>query len=133
MPLLQWDSSISVGIAEFDEHHRKMLDYIHQLNEAFRQHQSQPTLKLLFKELEDYTYYHFSAEEHYMTKYKYPNFIEHKKQHQIFIEKIAEYREAVVSEKLALVVLRFLNEWYIKHIKSVDKRYKDFFIEKGLR
>jgi len=133
MPLLQWDESYSVGIKEFDEHHKELLIHIHNLNDSIKQRQSQKLILGLIQKLEDYANFHFSAEEYYMTKYNYPEFKEHKKQHQLFFHKISDYKHAVATEQLSLLVLNFLNNWYLNHIHNIDKRYQYFFNKKGIK
>ena len=133
MTLLQWDESYSVGIKEFDEHHKELLVHIHNLNNAIRQRQSQKLITGLLNKLEDYANFHFSAEEYYMTKYNYPQFDEQKKQHNLFFSKIDEYKHAVATEQLSLIVLGFLNNWYLGHISNVDKQYQKFFNRLGIK
>ena len=60
----------------------------------------------MIEELKDYTVYHFNTEEELFIKYKYPEYDEHKKEHDDFIE----YIESVNLENIDDNQKMFLKE-----------------------
>ena len=89
----------------------------------------------VIKALKDYTIKHFSEEEKLMKLHKYPDFENHKKEHQLFIDKVHEYEERYNSGKLLLTieVINFIKNWIINHIKETDQKYSSLLIKNGVK
>jgi hemerythrin-like metal-binding protein len=70
-----------------------------------------------------------------MQQYAYPYYKNHKREHDLFIAKVAEVEEKLKSGQLilSLEMTMFLKDWLKKHIQGTDMKYSDFFVEKGLR
>ncbi|RDE22957.1 hemerythrin [Motiliproteus coralliicola] len=116
---IRWDDSLSVGIAEIDNDHKRLFELldafytaaVYQKGEAFEQ--------AALKELVDYTNEHFAREEKEMDAHEYPDSVEHKRQHQEMRDKVAEVAVNYGSssaEELAI----YLRDWLNNHIKKTD-------------
>lgn len=66
--------------------------------------------------------------------FKYPDFHNHKKEHDAFIFKVAKVQEDFQSGKLtfSVEISKFLKDWFSNHIMGTDKQYSSLFNEKGL-
>ena len=86
-------------------------------------------------ELANYTVEHFTFEEGMMKTNDYPNFNEHKVQHDAFIDKIKSIKSEEVDmrqRKVAMDLIVFVANWIEKHILVTDMQYKEFLNEKGV-
>ncbi|KJU82799.1 hemerythrin-like, metal-binding domain protein, partial [Candidatus Magnetobacterium bavaricum] len=63
MPFIVWNDNIGLGIREIDDQHKALIDIINNLFDAMSAKRANEILSGIFKELIDYTRYHFSAEE----------------------------------------------------------------------
>ncbi|MCG8702350.1 MAG: bacteriohemerythrin [Bacteroidales bacterium] len=88
----------------------------------------------LIKKLKEYISYHFNTEEKFLTQHNYPEYREHKKEHDIFAAKVQDIEKRFRQDKLILSVeiTNFLQNWLIHHIKGTDKAYSDFLIKHGI-
>jgi|WetSurMetagenome_2_1015567.scaffolds.fasta_scaffold1002654_1 hemerythrin len=135
MALIQWDSTFSVNVAEIDKQHQKLVALINNLNEAMKQGKGKDILAKIIEELTDYTRNHFTFEEGYFDKFRYPAAASHKLEHGNFVKKISEFKNGFDNGKLALTieVMGFLRDWLKNHIQGIDRKYSSFFNEKGLK
>jgi hemerythrin-like metal-binding protein len=82
-----------------------------------------------FKELIDYTKYHFAAEEQEMDGCDYPDALIHKRFHATLVKKI---RDALLRIRNGdnynpIELLRFLNVWLVDHILEKDMKFSKFY------
>ena len=136
MSKIIWTPEYSVGVEEFDNQHKKLIDLINQLDELYIQNKfDQIDVSPIFKELMDYASQHLEAEEHYFKLYNYAQKDEHVSLHNSYRQKILdlqlEYEKASSKETL-FKINNFLNEWWTWHINNVDKEYTEFFHANGL-
>jgi hemerythrin len=134
MPLFTWDPTFSVGFNDWDDHHKRLFELINQLYEAMRLGKGSQELSIILSNLLDYTNFHFSSEEARFTQFGYPDKVKHVGEHQIFKDKIVEFRTQAASGQVGLTVkvASFLKDWLLNHIKIEDKKYGPFFKSKGL-
>ena len=135
MALINWSDSLSVNVKEIDLQHRKLIDMINELNEAMRIGKGKDSLGKILNGLISYTATHFRQEERYFDKYGYPDTVNHKKEHVAFVKKVTEFKDGFEKNNLAVTmeVMKFLSDWLGNHIKGTDKKYSNFFNEKGLK
>jgi hemerythrin len=134
MALIDWKEEFSVGVREFDNQHKKLVDIANKLHDAMRIGQSRNVMDDIFKELVEYTKEHFKNEEIYFDKYAYPDGEKHKIEHTSLVDKVSEYYNQHVSGNrfLSVEVMDFLKDWLLKHIAGSDKTYGKFFNSKGV-
>ncbi|MFH1851379.1 MAG: citrate (Si)-synthase [Candidatus Neomarinimicrobiota bacterium] len=128
---LNWDDSLSVGIFEIDNDHRALVEHLKLLIEAYHTGKADHKIHELFSFLEDYVKKHLSLEEHYMEKYNYPEYEEHKRQHEEFKELCCslrdEFKEKGGTTRLVILVKQMLVDHFTAHVRTVDRKMADFF------
>lgn len=135
MEKIQWSESLSVGVKEIDEQHRKLINIVNDLLDAKSLGKDSEIVSDIISRMVDYIDYHFGTEETYMTRFHYPELVSHRNEHRLFIRKVFELRKHHVQDKesLSLDVLAFLVDWFRKHISETDAAYKQCFLENDLR
>lgn len=135
MAIVEWNEDMSVGVAELDGHHKKLLSMINRLVVAIGEGKGKEHVGNSVSELVDYTEYHFNLEHEYFHKFGFVESAEHMEQHTAFVKKIRETSEKVKSGKLVLSIniLYFLKDWLVKHIMVVDKKYTQLLHDNGIR
>lgn len=132
--LIKWTDKLSIGVSAIDQQHRRWLHFINKLYIAFKAGKAGEEIYPMFKELADYTDYHFEFEEKYMKDFNFSNFDAHKKKHQIFLDTINKYRTEYENGDFdtAYKVMNFLRKWVRLHITEDDKTYSALFRKNGL-
>lgn len=123
MAYLHWSSDLDTGIESIDKQHQRILDYVNELNSANSAGDTAVTNRVL-NELVDYTITHFAFEEELQEKAGYPFLRAHKRVHEIFAKRVAEFQKrAAAGENVAPEVLSMLKIWLVNHIKGDDADY----------
>ena len=117
------NSSLSVGTEVIDGQHRRIVDYINELNVAHLEKDREKVSKVLMG-LVDYTMTHFMFEEYLMERSGYPLSASHKKVHSSFIARVNMFVEQHESgEDINGRLMSVLQIWLTNHIKKDDKDY----------
>lgn len=132
--LIKWSSDLSVGIGEIDGQHKKLVALINRLHAAMRERKGHDELRQIIDGLIDYSINHFAFEEKYFEEFNYPETEEHKAEHTRFVKQISDFKKGFDQDRmmLSMDIMIFLKHWLLKHIQGTDKKYSEFFIEKGL-
>lgn len=135
MALIQWNDSLSVGVAEIDKQHQKLVQMLNDLHDAMRQAKGASVLGPLVNGLIDYAGTHFKTEERYFTRFAYPEADQHKKLHADFVAKVTDFKSRFEANTvgLSMDIMNFLSNWLQNHIKGEDKKYTACFKANGLR
>lgn len=137
MPLMTWnDNDFSVNIKVLDTNHKRLFDLLNTLYDAMKEKKVRDVLGNIFSELIDYTVYHFKAEEELFQKHGYPEYAQHKKEHEDLTRQALELKAKFDKEQMRAVLtmetMEFLKDWLRNHICVVDKRYSQFLNSKGV-
>jgi len=136
MVVVVWDKDkYDVGVKAFNNHHKRLADIINLLHSISDSDNNINHITLVYKELLEYTKYHFSVEEKLMLKYKYENYQVQKLEHQRFIDFLLESYKKFEKDFYIIDLIElidFLGEWIISHILDEDQKYKEFFKSKGV-
>lgn len=123
MAYFEWDSSLSIGIDIIDQQHKRIIDYINELDVVLST-KNFDQLKTIINELVDYTITHFAFEEEMMDKANYPFSSAHKKVHKVFTDRVASYQQRLKDgEDISNELMGELKIWLTNHIKKDDKDY----------
>lgn len=131
---VSWDDKLSVGIAQIDDDHKKLLTLINNLQTAVYYPTGEAFERQALKELVDYTKYHFQREEDLMREHGYPDFEAHKRQHEEMIARVGQFLDAYERDREGTVeeMAGFLKSWLIKHIAGTDQKYSPYLHAKGV-
>jgi hemerythrin len=136
MPLMQWNPKLSVGVAQFDTEHQKLIAMVNELFDGIEAGKGKDTLGHVLDGLISYTKTHFANEERFMEQHKFPGLAAHKVEHQNLAGQVvavqAKYK-AGASAVLTLEVMAFLKGWLLKHIQGTDKEYGPYLNAKGIK
>lgn len=112
------------GIERIDSEHRQLISIFNRMSEKADQEESTDFIKII-DELEKYSNYHFANEETLMKKANFSGIDEHVIQHQIFRQKINDFKTSIQfgSSTLQSEIVDFLLKWLLKHIMECDAKY----------
>ncbi len=136
MALYDWKDDYSVGVARFDNHHKRLFNIANQLHEMMKQGKGAEVIEPLLRELIDYTRYHLAEEEKAMENIGYSDIINHKRAHKIFTDQLNEAMAEVDAGKTIFVVIKIAKtviDWLINHIYGIDKKYTPEMNAAGIR
>ena len=123
MAYMQWTEDLETGIHVIDEQHKRIVNYINELDHA-SQSGSAAEVQQVLEGLLDYTVTHFEFEEELQEKAGYPFLKAHQRVHEIFMKRIAAFRErANKGEDIIPELLSMLKVWLASHIKGDDRDY----------
>ena len=129
--LFEWSDGYSVGVQEIDEQHKELVGLLNQLHTAIHEHHGSEASRRILDELADYTRTHFMVEESLMRVSNYPEFENHKRNHEELIAQVQALQEKLDSGQAAITfeLLHFLKVWLTRHINEADKHFGDFFTQ----
>lgn len=132
--LIRWTDKLSIGVNAIDQQHKTWLNIINRFYHSFKTGLAYEELNVIFKELADYTDYHFEFEEKYMEEFGYLLTEEHTKKHKNFLDTIKEFQKDYEEGKVdvAYKLMNFLRKWVRTHVTQDDLGYADLFRKKGL-
>jgi hemerythrin len=127
MAVFEWDSSIALGISVIDEQHKALFGWINNLNEAIESGDGSAAAGEVIWKLITYVTEHFTEEELLMLSCNYPDLSAHRKEHDLFVERLREIQVNINDgHEMGKNVLDFLGEWLVCHIKGTDQGYNRF-------
>ncbi|WP_313757116.1 bacteriohemerythrin [Tissierella sp.] len=124
--MLWWTDELETGIDSIDKQHKSIFDKASEIF-SLGVNSDIKEVEKIFIFLMGYANNHFYEEEILMMEDSYKDFIEHRRQHNYFIEKI--YRiyqntiEGQVSEENLNDLKVLIIEWLANHINIEDKKY----------
>lgn len=132
MALIQWNDEYSVRVKEIDQQHMKLVELINELHRAMKEARGKEVVGKILTDLISYTKFHFTAEERLMKLNNYPDYLNHKLEHENLTQKVLAYRDQYAEGKLSLPieVIQFLKDWLLKHILGSDKKYSPYLADK---
>lgn len=128
---LPWKEKYSVRVKTIDDHHKVLVKYINELNNAMLYEKGRNEIATILKGLVDYTVFHFDYEEKMLEKNGYDDLINHKKIHVKFVNKIKELKSDFESgeKELSKDVMAFLKAWLVEHIMGTDQKYSELMVK----
>lgn len=133
MAFITWDDSLDVGVAAFNDDHRRLVGMVNELHAGIVSGLGISQMTYILDGLVDYTRTHFKREEELMTKHAYPGLKAHRREHYDLMVQVADFqtrlRDGMASFSIEL--MSFLRDWLVTHIKGTDMGYRDFFLARG--
>ncbi|MDR1528935.1 MAG: bacteriohemerythrin [Burkholderiales bacterium] len=128
MAHIEWTNELSVGVEVIDKQHQRIIEYVNKLHDNLHDRE---TLKDVLEDTIEYTESHFGFEEAMMEEAEYPYLRAHKRIHDLFIRRVARYKERFLAgEDIAEELHDTLVRWLITHIKSEDANFGPYLIKK---
>ena len=121
---IEWRESLSIGVEEVDNQHKKLLSHFDQLLKACETGRGVDELKRLLGFLDGYVVRHFSDEEQLQQRRRYPGYAAHKLEHDSFAARLKDLKQEIDREGVALHHVvetnHLLLKWLLHHISTVD-------------
>ena len=133
--LFPWKDAYSVNIGIVDSQHKVLVDLLNELHQAMMTGKGKEQLGNILFKLIKYAQGHFKAEEALMQSKQYPDFANHKAEHDRLTKTVMDFQAKFSKNEVGLTmeVMDFLRDWLMKHIMGVDKKYGPFLNAKGVR
>jgi hemerythrin len=120
---ITWTDDLDTRIDVIDKQHRRIVDYINDLEVAHTSGDKESVRRVL-DDLIDYTMSHFAFEESLQEEAGYKYAKPHKKVHDLFIRRVNDYVERFkLGEDVTDSLHQMLTSWLINHIKRDDADY----------
>ncbi|WP_343598167.1 bacteriohemerythrin [Acinetobacter sp.] len=120
---MNWRSEYNTGIEVIDDQHKRILDYINEIEDVRSTH-DQVKIKEVLDNIIDYTQSHFTFEESLQEEAEYKYRVPHKRVHDLFIKKIENYRDRfLMGQAIEEELHQILTKWLINHIQHDDADY----------
>jgi len=125
-----WKKEYETGIEKIDSQHKSMFDLINNLYHECVIKENEEIVQETIIELKLYSIFHFSVEEKLFKKYEYneADYEEHMKEHETFLNKVAELLADSSSSQyeLGYRLIEFLKSWIVNHIFEIDMKFISF-------
>lgn len=124
MSIMEWDSSLDIGVEEMNDQHKVLLDIMNRMHDEYEKDESSSMLGMLLNQLETATVKHFSEEEQFMEQHNYPGLGMHKNVHKSLLSKFADHKKTF--EQTGVMddaFFAFLKLWLTAHIQGIDAKY----------
>ena len=124
MSKITWSKDLDTGISVIDRQHRRIVDYINELDDARTSGHKKEDVAKVIDDLVDYTLSHFAFEESLQEQADYPFIEAHRKVHGMFVRRVARYQERFeLGDDIVDELQKTLVVWLVNHIKHDDADY----------
>lgn len=122
MEIITWNKSYETGNPIVDGQHKKLFAMVNQLHTAIEEKHTKLVLTDTMEKLSDYVATHFKTEEEIMISHKFPDYENHKKQHEELKEQAFKLIKLFNLGKvdLSATISKFLSDWLKNHILETD-------------
>lgn len=126
MDYIRWKDDFSVDIKIIDDQHKELFRLVNDFYNNIMNKSNKEAIWKVIDELETYVYKHFATEETMMQEANYPDYKNHKAEHESFKEKVIDFKQRYKEGRLLLSieVTRFIKDWISVHIMQTDHQYK---------
>ncbi len=127
MAYITWQDGYSVGLADIDFQHQKLVEIINDLHASLETNDPLG-IRSTFDALVNYILFHFGYEESNFVEKGFPDSDAHKRAHFLFIEKILHLRDQLENGdvNVGANMLLFLKRWLMTHIQVSDREMADW-------
>ena len=134
MPVLAWSEEFSVNVAEIDEQHKKLCDYVNRLHAGVADRVDREDLRQLLVDLVDYTRLHFATEERLMDEHGMQPGTRHRKEHETLLRLLEDTVKSISEGNHPIFYSKYdvSNDWFLAHIMDHDKKLGAFLNSKGV-
>lgn len=131
----EFTDNLITGNKTIDEQHKELIEKINQLLQAIETSQDKIVAVKTLNFLNDYVYYHFQEEEKLQEQAGYPGLEDHKKQHEILKNTVADLTDMLEEEEgPSTAFVEQLNkkviDWLYRHIEGFDRSVAEYIFLK---
>ena len=130
----QWSDSLSVGVSVLDYQHRNVINVLNEIiDEIEKSNPKKSFIQILLDDLHEHVMHHLKYEEELLKKHHYPDYDQHKEEHDRYRVEISKLRNIIDEdiEEILETTQAFLEFWWYSHIMEEDMNYKSFFEHDG--
>ena len=122
MSLIEWKDSFSVGVAAVDLEHRELIELINELHERIGAAADNDMTLAMLGEIYAQISAHFALEEKYMRESEYPQFHQHKEDHEELLDELRDIMDRVedLGRYDADELSQELGRWFSEHFRTHD-------------
>ena len=127
---LAWSAAHAIGIKEIDDQHMQLAELINQLSAALKDSCDSHTILAALGELTEFAAFHFATEERLMEQHQIEHLVPHREEHRRLLHDIGNLN---VDEDVASIslILRYLQEWLLRHVDGMDRQLGEALMAKG--
>lgn len=132
MAFMQWSDKYVLGLSAVDEQHQNLFILVNKMHDLVVSGEEQSAVGEVLEELIDYTVEHFATEERLFKENKYPNYEQHKQQHDDLTQQVLELQEKFRDKEITVTfeILEFLHDWLNEHTTNSDLEYAKYALTK---
>ncbi|SDF03312.1 bacteriohemerythrin [Sporolituus thermophilus] len=138
---MNWNAKFATGIGTIDAQHRRLFEICGELQDLAEKAKTEDRyeqIRLVLKDLTDYTVAHFGLEEKYMQEsgYSERDYAYHKMEHDAFVAKVSKILDGDWEDNQHQTVsklLVFVTAWIKAHILDTDMKYVATLKAKGYK
>jgi diguanylate cyclase (GGDEF)-like protein/hemerythrin-like metal-binding protein len=127
---LAWRAAHAIGIATIDDQHLHLAGLINQLSSTLTERTDNNAVLSGLHAIVDYAAFHFGTEESLMEQHGVADFAQHQAEHRRLLHDIGNLRIDGELTNIGLI-LRYLQEWLLRHVDGMDRRLGQTLIELG--
>ena len=127
----EFTDNLITGNEMIDSQHQELIQKMNDLLKSCETNQDKIVAVKTLDYLEEYTDYHFTAEEKLQKEIEYPGYEKHKQQHEVFKQTIAELQEMLQEEEgptpaFVEKVQENIVNWFYVHIEGFDRSVAEY-------
>lgn len=123
---MKWNNSFAIGIETIDLQHKKIFEHLLAIENAVAKRDPWHIQRFLLSQLADYMKFHLAVEEALLEIVGYPGRLGHNEAHSGILEQIAELERGMKDNPSADNLVRFFENWFLKHVLQGDREYVAF-------
>ena len=128
--IVTWDENYITGIELVDNQHKELVNITNSLFSACLDGKEKAAMvfKDTMSHMVDYVRLHFAVEQELMKRVNFPDYDDHKLQHDLFIKDIITSANEFHGGKTFApnVFVRTLKDWVFSHIAYYDQSYASY-------
>ena len=124
-----WSDDLSTAITFLDEEHRRLIDRYHEVVDELQSNTDLSRFLDGMRRLADEARTHFTHEERVMRNIQYPDYSEHKAEHDRLASDFAAFIRNIgvgFSRKDLPALTEYFRYWFMNHLKEHDVKLSEF-------
>jgi hemerythrin len=122
MTLIEWKDEFSVGVASVDLEHRDLITLINDLHDLTGEDAGTYAILTMLGEIFAQISAHFALEERWMREARYPQYGEHKDDHESLLDELRDIMDRVEDDGGydSDALSKELGDWFTNHFRTHD-------------